>query len=183
MEALLPSLSSSLPLTLPPSNNTLFRTKSITSTVNLVSQKRCAIFTGNRRSVARITAMNDVSAVTSPAEVEVTWQIVVGVIAGVTPFVVAGIEFSKRIMAHKRCEVCGGSGLVLRDKYYFRCPGCDSTKALGCWAYALVVQFDHMTWQLHPVQSSFFRGMLAVGLIWEMNLIWYVNQESDGLSA
>jgi hypothetical protein len=27
-------------------------------------------------------------------------------------------------MAQKRCEVCGGSGLVLRDKYYFRCPGC-----------------------------------------------------------
>nr|QEE59957.1 hypothetical protein [Betula platyphylla] len=126
MEALLPSLSSSLPLTVPTSKNTLFRTKSITSTANFVSQKRCTILNGNKRLVARITAINDVSTATSPAGVEVTWQIVVGVIAGVTPFVVAGIEFSKRIIAQKRCEVCGGSGLVLRDKYYFRCPGCGS---------------------------------------------------------
>ncbi|KAL5125916.1 hypothetical protein HKD37_02G006042 [Glycine soja] len=46
--------------------------------------------------------------------------------AGVTPFVVAGIEFSKRIIAQKRCEVCGGSGLVLREKEkdYLRCPEC-----------------------------------------------------------
>ncbi|XP_059444401.1 uncharacterized protein LOC132176262 [Corylus avellana] len=167
MEALLPSLSSSLPLTLPPSKNTLFRTKSITSTVNLISHKRCTIFNANRRSVARIAAINDVSAATSPAGVEVTWQIVVGVIAGVTPFVVAGIEFSKRIMAQKRCEVCGGSGLVLRDKYYFRCPGCGGflpwqswkrffsailtaiktleKTQLKHWAYAFVVQFDHMS--------------------------------------
>ncbi|KHN43874.1 hypothetical protein glysoja_025913 [Glycine soja] len=78
-----------------------------------------------------------------PAPVQVTWQIVVGAIengvpklgfdfvclnfaAGVTPFVVAGIEFSKRIIAQKRCEVCGGSGLVLREKEkdYLRCPEC-----------------------------------------------------------
>ncbi|KAL2967237.1 hypothetical protein AAZX31_16G164200 [Glycine max] len=46
--------------------------------------------------------------------------------AGVTPFVVAGIEFSKIIIAQKRCEVCGGSGLVLREKEkdYLRCPEC-----------------------------------------------------------
>jgi hypothetical protein len=80
MEALLPSLSSSLPLTVPPSNNTLFRPKSIASTANLLSQKRCVIFNGNRRSTATIAAINEVSAATTPAEVEVTWQIVVGVI-------------------------------------------------------------------------------------------------------
>ncbi|KAG4952481.1 hypothetical protein JHK85_046348 [Glycine max] len=47
-------------------------------------------------------------------------------VAGVTPFVVAGIEFSKIIIAQKRCEVCGGSGLVLREKEkdYLRCPEC-----------------------------------------------------------
>ncbi|KAG4941681.1 hypothetical protein JHK87_045552 [Glycine soja] len=50
--------------------------------------------------------------------------------AGVTPFVVAGIEFSKIIdmfqIVQKRCEVCGGSGLVLREKEkdYLRCPEC-----------------------------------------------------------
>ncbi|KAH1092665.1 hypothetical protein GLYMA_14G015900v4 [Glycine max] len=80
----------------------------------------------------RVTAVpvnvDDVTTVLDPAPVEVTWQIVVGAIAGVTPFVVAGIEFSKRIIAQKRCEVCGGSGLVLREKEkdYLRCPECVS---------------------------------------------------------
>ncbi|KAL5173682.1 hypothetical protein HKD37_16G046188 [Glycine soja] len=79
--------------------------------------------------------------VLDPAPGEVTWQI--GAIqngaqelgfdfvclyfaAGVTPFVVAGIEFSKIIIVQKRCEVCGGSGLVLREKEkdYLRCPEC-----------------------------------------------------------
>ncbi|KAF9589117.1 hypothetical protein IFM89_019167, partial [Coptis chinensis] len=27
-------------------------------------------------------------------------------------------------VAQRRCGVCKGSGLVLRDKYYFRCPRC-----------------------------------------------------------
>lgn len=28
-------------------------------------------------------------------------------------------------MEQRKCKVCRGSGLVLRDnKYYFRCPGC-----------------------------------------------------------
>uniref|UniRef100_A0A3N7H8D2 Viral late gene transcription factor 3 zinc ribbon domain-containing protein n=1 Tax=Populus trichocarpa TaxID=3694 RepID=A0A3N7H8D2_POPTR len=77
----------------------------------------------------KISAINDygISAAADIAQVEVTWQIIVGAIAGVTPFVVAGIEFSKRIIAQRRCQVCGGSGLVLRDKDYFRCPGCDKT--------------------------------------------------------
>ncbi|KAG0539509.1 hypothetical protein BDA96_03G328800 [Sorghum bicolor] len=30
---------------------------------------------------------------------QVTWQIVVGAVAGVTPFVVAGVEFGKRIVS------------------------------------------------------------------------------------
>ncbi|KAG8386043.1 hypothetical protein BUALT_Bualt03G0108000 [Buddleja alternifolia] len=75
---------------------------------------------------SRVRAVNDVSAITSdPAQAEITWQIVIGALAGVTPFVVAGIEFGKRIAEQKNCKVCKGSGLVLRDKkYYFRCPGC-----------------------------------------------------------
>lgn len=27
-------------------------------------------------------------------------------------------------IAQQRCEECGGSGLVLREKEYFRCPEC-----------------------------------------------------------
>ncbi|KAL3676179.1 hypothetical protein R1sor_026127 [Riccia sorocarpa] len=50
----------------------------------------------------------------SAAAPDLTWQVTVGAIAGVTPFVVAGIEFSKRIMEQRRCKVCGGSGLVKR---------------------------------------------------------------------
>uniref|UniRef100_A0A0D9V5Z7 Uncharacterized protein n=1 Tax=Leersia perrieri TaxID=77586 RepID=A0A0D9V5Z7_9ORYZ len=49
---------------------------------------------------------------------EITWQIVVGAVAGVTPFVVAGVEFGKRIVAQKKCEICGGSGLVMKKDYY-----------------------------------------------------------------
>ncbi|XP_047164051.1 uncharacterized protein LOC124833578 isoform X2 [Vigna umbellata] len=53
--------------------------------------------------------------------------------AGVTPFVVAGIEFRKRIIAQKRCEECGGSGLVLREKEYFRCPECGGFLPWQSW--------------------------------------------------
>uniref|UniRef100_A0A7N0VM49 Uncharacterized protein n=1 Tax=Kalanchoe fedtschenkoi TaxID=63787 RepID=A0A7N0VM49_KALFE len=41
--------------------------------------------------------------------VDITWEIVVGSIAGATPFVVAGIEFSKRIVStlrFSRCPTC-----------------------------------------------------------------------------
>ncbi|CAB4308338.1 unnamed protein product [Prunus armeniaca] len=53
--------------------------------------------------------------------------------AGVTPFVVAGIEFSKRIIAQKRCEVCGGSGLVLTKQDYVKCPGCGGFLPWQSW--------------------------------------------------
>ncbi|KAG0607639.1 hypothetical protein M758_8G044400 [Ceratodon purpureus] len=55
---------------------------------------------------------------------DLTWQIWAGTLAGVTPFVIAGIEFSKRIAAQKRCSVCGGSGLVKKAGSYFRCGNC-----------------------------------------------------------
>ncbi|KAH1211372.1 hypothetical protein GmHk_14G039836 [Glycine max] len=64
----------------------------------------------------RVTAVpvnvDDVTTVLDPAPVEVTWQIVVGAIAGVTPFVVAGIEFSKRILK-KDARCVEGQGLFL----------------------------------------------------------------------
>ncbi|KAL6614470.1 hypothetical protein ACP70R_036740 [Stipagrostis hirtigluma subsp. patula] len=61
---------------------------------------------------------------------QVTWQIVVGAVAGATPFVVAGVEFGKRIVAQKKCEVCGGSGLVMKSDYYVRCQGWFSSMAI-----------------------------------------------------
>ncbi|KAH0735402.1 uncharacterized protein [Solanum tuberosum] len=68
-----------------------------------------------------------------PTQVEITWQIVAGSLAGVTPFVVAGVEFSKRIVKQRKCEVCGGSGLVLKNKFYKRCPNCGGFLPWQSW--------------------------------------------------
>ncbi|XP_008227116.1 PREDICTED: uncharacterized protein LOC103326649 [Prunus mume] len=81
----------------------------------------------------RVAAIHDVPVVADPTPVAITWQIVVGAIAGVTPFAVAGIEFSKRIIAQKRCEVCGGSGLVLTKEDYVKCPGCGGFLPWQSW--------------------------------------------------
>ncbi|KAK9689454.1 hypothetical protein RND81_09G060100 [Saponaria officinalis] len=79
-------------------------------------------------------SLSDVSTSVDPVQAQLTWQIVVGSLAGVIPFIVAGIEFNKRIVAQRRCEVCGGSGLVLRDKkYYFRCPACGGFLPWQSW--------------------------------------------------
>ncbi|RCV27471.1 hypothetical protein SEVIR_5G330900v4 [Setaria viridis] len=64
---------------------------------------------------------------------QVTWQIVVGAVAGVTPFVVAGVEFGKRIVQQKKCEICGGSGLVMKNDYYVRCQGCGGFLPWQSW--------------------------------------------------
>ncbi|KAF5728453.1 hypothetical protein HS088_TW21G00600 [Tripterygium wilfordii] len=83
---------SSPTITFPSSNlsSTNILKKYSKSTVTLISRK------GINRPI-KTTAISDVSASANPAEAEVTWQIIVGAIAGITPFVVAGIEFSKRI--------------------------------------------------------------------------------------
>ncbi|KAK4369215.1 hypothetical protein RND71_013007 [Anisodus tanguticus] len=71
---------------------------------------------------------------TLTSDPDITWQIVVGSLAGVTPFVVAGVEFSKRIMKQRKCEVCGGSGLVLQNKkFYKRCPSCGGFLPWQSW--------------------------------------------------
>ncbi|KAI4307905.1 hypothetical protein L6164_031032 [Bauhinia variegata] len=103
------------------------------SRVSFPLRKSCNFFIGNEGSSTRLTAINDVSGILDQAPVEVTWQIVVGAIAGVTPFVVAGIEFSKRIIAQRRCKECGGSGLVLMEKEYFRCPECGGFLPWQSW--------------------------------------------------
>ncbi|XP_017410632.1 uncharacterized protein LOC108322867 isoform X2 [Vigna angularis] len=114
------------------------KTRSRVSRISRVSGRQgCNVLVknGSRRRSVRVSAANveDIITVFDPAPVEVTWQIVVGAIAGVTPFVVAGIEFRKRIIAQKRCEECGGSGLVLREKEYFRCPECGGFLPWQSW--------------------------------------------------
>ncbi|XP_074344503.1 uncharacterized protein LOC141683654 [Apium graveolens] len=74
------------------------------------------------------------AAVSAASEPELTWQILVGALAGVIPFIVAAIEFSKRIVAQKKCEICQGSGLVLMDKKeYIRCPDCGGFLPWQSW--------------------------------------------------
>jgi hypothetical protein len=48
----------------------------------------------------------------NPLEGELAWQVWVGFIAGVFPFLIASIEFGKRIVIQRRCETCKGRGLV-----------------------------------------------------------------------
>nr|GEW53152.1 transmembrane protein [Tanacetum cinerariifolium] len=83
------------------------------------------------KRIAVVSEASDVVFV--PGDPEITWQIVVGTIAGITPFVVAGIEFSKRIVAQKKCTECGGSGLVLIEKEYIRCPNCGGFLPWQSW--------------------------------------------------
>ncbi|KAL1811429.1 hypothetical protein ACET3Z_021494 [Daucus carota] len=81
--------------------------------------------TSNRSSSFTSLAISSDQVVSATeSDPELTWQILVGALAGVIPFVVAAIEFSKRIVAQKKCEVCQGSGLVLMKKEYIRCPDC-----------------------------------------------------------
>ncbi|MED6205556.1 hypothetical protein PIB30_018730 [Stylosanthes scabra] len=105
-----------------------------TSTSSTLSVKNAeARRTTTRTTSTKVSALNDVTTVLDPAPVEITWQIIVGTLAGVTPFVVAGVEFSKRIIAQRKCEECGGSGLIFREKKYFRCPECGGFLPWQSW--------------------------------------------------
>ncbi|XP_062206950.1 uncharacterized protein LOC133908801 isoform X1 [Phragmites australis] len=93
---------------------------------------------GGATSVRAVDGASAAAAVAAAADAplppaQVTWQIVVGAVAGVTPFVVAGVEFGKRIIAQKKCEVCGGSGLVAKNDYYVRCQGCGGFLPWQSW--------------------------------------------------
>nr|XP_048329499.1 uncharacterized protein LOC107435503 isoform X3 [Ziziphus jujuba var. spinosa] len=92
------SVSSSI-LTAPTPKVLFFRTSpSSKPTLNFRSKSKGYLLIGNQSlKTRRVAAINDVSAAADAVPVDLTWQIVVGAIAGVTPFVVAGIEFSKRI--------------------------------------------------------------------------------------
>lgn len=72
-------------------------------------------------------ALEDTAAKYVPSPMEgPTWQVWVGAIVGVIPFVIATYEFSKRVIIQRRCQVCNGTGLVLRgtSKYYKKCRSC-----------------------------------------------------------
>ncbi|BAD87351.1 hypothetical protein [Oryza sativa Japonica Group] len=84
-------------------------------------------------SAAAAVAAAAASAAADVPPPQITWQIVVGAVAGVTPFVVAGVEFGKRIIAQKKCEICGGSGLVMKKDYYVRCQGCGGFLPWQSW--------------------------------------------------
>ncbi|KAL5548560.1 hypothetical protein UlMin_003791 [Ulmus minor] len=119
------------------SSSTLFKSKNTDypkSTVHLTCRRNHNRWIRNKSLTTRKVAdINDFSAAVDAAPVNITWEIVVGAIAGVTPFVVAGIEFSKRIIAQKTCEICGGSGLVLKKENYVRCPGCGGFLPWQSW--------------------------------------------------
>ncbi|CAN7031826.1 unnamed protein product [Brassica oleracea var. botrytis] len=102
------------------------------STVSFVSRGRSNGLMISKRRLRTPSALGDLAdTVAETGKSEITWQIIVGAVAGVTPFVVAGVEFSKRIIEQKRCEECRGKGLVFRDKKYFRCPGCGDKYLYG----------------------------------------------------
>ncbi|KAL2944968.1 adenylate kinase [Bienertia sinuspersici] len=134
------SLSSFPPISLSSTNsssNTQTRliNPSVKSSIKINSVFRYSNYIKLRQLKVRVKAVDDVSrAIGDPSQAQLSWEIVVGALAGVVPFIVAGIEFSKRIVAQRRCEVCGGSGLVLRDKkYYFRCPSCGGFLPWQSW--------------------------------------------------
>ncbi|XP_027170021.1 uncharacterized protein LOC113769902 [Coffea eugenioides] len=119
-----PTTTLSHPISLAPSGNTT--SSSITTSYESLKIKK---------SKPRISALAEVSSFTSdPARAVVTWQIVVGALAGITPFMVAGIEFGKRIVKQRQCGECKGSGLVLRtDQQYIRCPACGGWLPWQSW--------------------------------------------------
>ncbi|AED96651.1 transmembrane protein [Arabidopsis thaliana] len=117
------------------------RPRQIKSTAGFVSPGRRrsrggggGMMTMSNRRLKTTSALSELAdTVAETGKSEITWQIIVGTIAGIIPFVVAGVEFSKRIIAQKRCEECGGTGLVSRDKKYFRCPECGGFLPWQSW--------------------------------------------------
>ncbi|KAI4374805.1 hypothetical protein MLD38_012756 [Melastoma candidum] len=59
-----------------------------------------------------------ISSTVDPENAQITWQIVCR---------------GRGYIAQRRCEVCGGSGLVLEEKEYFRCPGCGGFLPWQSW--------------------------------------------------
>ncbi|KAL2932588.1 N-acetylmuramic acid 6-phosphate etherase 1 [Bienertia sinuspersici] len=97
------SLSSFPPISLSSTNsssNTQTRliNPSVKSSIKFNSEFRYSNYIKLRQLKVRVKAVDDVSrAIGDPSQAQLSWEIVVGALAGVVPFIVAGIEFSKRI--------------------------------------------------------------------------------------
>ena len=63
-----------------------------------------------------------------PSDVSL-WKVYVGFFAGMAPFIVAAIEFGKRIVIQRRCKACQGSGLITRE---FRVNGVARRRKYKC---------------------------------------------------
>jgi hypothetical protein len=87
----------------------------------------CTLISDVAPALAQNVAISTVDSgkyVPSPMEVP-SWEIWVGFIAGVIPFAIASVEFAKRILIQRRCEACGGRGLVKASNGRFRkCTQC-----------------------------------------------------------
>jgi hypothetical protein len=70
--------------------------------------------------------LREPGAVFEPGE-PVEWQLWVGFVGGLAPFVIALYEFTKRIVIQRQCAVCAGSGLVQKGRFKRKCPACGTT--------------------------------------------------------
>ena len=73
------------------------------------------------QGVAQAASLADVASYV-PSPMEPGWEVWVGAVAGVVPFVIASLEFGKRIVIQRRCAVCSGRGLVQRGQRLRKCP-------------------------------------------------------------
>jgi hypothetical protein len=72
--------------------------------------------------------LREPGAVFEPGE-PVEWQLWVGFVGGLAPFVIALYEFTKRIVIQRQCAVCAGSGLVQKGRFKRKCPACGTATA------------------------------------------------------
>ncbi|KAL8209788.1 hypothetical protein R6Q57_006520 [Mikania cordata] len=112
---------------------------------NRISPSNCRRFISKRN---RISAVDEVSAITyDPVAPQITWQII-GIGGGLRrnedpnrpPCFDGGDGHGGRwnwrataTVAQKKCIECGGSGLVLIEKEYIRCPNCGGFLPWQSW--------------------------------------------------
>ncbi|KAI8557513.1 hypothetical protein RHMOL_Rhmol04G0016400 [Rhododendron molle] len=164
-----------------PCANTIFRSGSVVTTehsksgiFNLVTrnphkQNPFIIKTHRFKTLTTAAAINDVSAAVDPAQAEISWQIVVGALAGVTPFVVAGIEFSKRI-AHIKARLLKSVSRPFKfvpdpPKAYAHClwgipPRC------AFLAFLLVSYSSEKVWSMWRLRTCSERQKVLLPLPW-----------------
>jgi hypothetical protein len=64
-----------------------------------------------------------------------SWEIWVGAVVGVIPFIFASVEFSKRVLIQRRCPECAGSGLVSLNSKGQALPGGQLRKCAACGGF------------------------------------------------